>query len=81
MKRTVEGDCSSQRIDGLSSCINIEPSSSSSVNPWTFRPYSNKYYEILLKRKLLPVYEFKNALEKAVRDNQVVIVEGETGSG
>lgn len=53
----------------------------SSTNPWTLKPYSSRYYEILLKRKQLPVYEFKNALEAAVRDNQVVIVEGETGSG
>jgi pre-mRNA-splicing factor ATP-dependent RNA helicase DHX15/PRP43 len=56
-------------------------SGSSSINPWTQRSYSSKYYEILSKRKQLPVYEFKDALEKAVRDNQVVIVEGETGSG
>lgn len=56
-------------------------SSSSTINPWTHRSYSSKYYEILTKRKQLPVYEFKDALEKAVKENQVVIVEGETGSG
>ena len=54
---------------------------SSSINPWTQRSYTSKYYEILQKRKQLPVYEFKDALEKAVKENQVVIVEGETGSG
>lgn len=80
LKRKIECDDNSARFDELRSS-NIDASSSSSINPWTSRPYSSKYYEILQKRKQLPVYEFKNALEKAVRDNQVVIVEGETGSG
>jgi pre-mRNA-splicing factor ATP-dependent RNA helicase DHX15/PRP43 len=51
------------------------------INPWTMRPYSTTYYEILAKRKLLPVYDFKAELEDKVRNNQVIIVEGETGSG
>lgn len=77
MKRKNEWD---ERGDGVSS-FETDVSSSSSVNPWTSRPYSSRYYEILKKREQLPVYEFKSALQKAVRDNQVVIVEGETGSG
>ena len=56
-------------------------SSSGGINPWTGRAYSGKYYDILRKRKMLPVYEFKAELEKKVRENQVIIVEGETGSG
>jgi len=63
------------------SSLETVEASSSSINPWTNRNYSNKYYEILQKRKQLPVYEFKDALIKAVRDNRVIIVEGETGSG
>jgi pre-mRNA-splicing factor ATP-dependent RNA helicase DHX15/PRP43 len=51
------------------------------VNPWTKQMYSQKYYDILAKRKQLPVYEFKEQLEANVRDNQVIVVEGETGSG
>jgi HrpA-like RNA helicase len=35
----------------------------------------------LEKRRLLPVYQFKNDLIEAVRKNQFVVVEGETGSG
>ena len=50
-------------------------------NPWTGYDYSSRYYDILEKRKKLPVYEFKDELEQKVRDNQVIIVEGETGSG
>ena len=32
-------------------------------------------------RKKLPVFEFLDTLEQAVDSNQVIIVEGETGSG
>ena len=51
------------------------------INYWTQQPFSARYYEILTKRKALPVYEFKQDLEEKVRDNQIVIIEGETGSG
>lgn len=51
------------------------------INPWTGRPYSAKYFELLKKRKQLPVYEFKDDLIDKVKNNQVVIIEGETGSG
>lgn len=53
----------------------------SQVNPLTGHPISNRYYSILEDRKKLPVMEFLDTLEEAVEKNQVVIVEGETGSG
>ena len=52
-----------------------------STNPWTGKPYSSRYYEILAKRKQLPVYEFKDDLQEKAKNHQVIIVEGETGSG
>jgi pre-mRNA-splicing factor ATP-dependent RNA helicase DHX15/PRP43 len=52
-----------------------------SVNVWTGKTFSAKYYELLQKRKQLPVYEFKAELIEKVKNNQVIIVEGETGSG
>ena len=79
MKRKIDFDISSARSAAPEA--GSSSSGSSSINPWTQRSYSSKYYEILQKRKQLPVYEFKDALEKAVKENQVVIVEGETGSG
>ena len=51
------------------------------LNPWTGRPLSGRFYDILKKRKALPVYEFRDDLERKVMDHQVTIVEGETGSG
>lgn len=50
-------------------------------NPWTGRPYSQRYYSILKTRTKLPVYQFKDDLIKKVMENQCVVVEGETGSG
>lgn len=51
------------------------------INPWTGIPYSNRYKSILETRLKLPVYQFKDKLLKAVDENQIVVVEGETGSG
>jgi pre-mRNA-splicing factor ATP-dependent RNA helicase DHX15/PRP43 len=50
-------------------------------NPWTLRPYSDRYYEILRKRQQLPVYEFHDELIQKVKSHQCIIIEGETGSG
>jgi pre-mRNA-splicing factor ATP-dependent RNA helicase DHX15/PRP43 len=51
------------------------------TNPLTGHPLSAHYQKILEGRLKLPVYKFKDKLLKAVEDNQIVIVEGETGSG
>lgn len=51
------------------------------LNPWTGNDYSEKYYSILQTRLKLPVYQFKDAFLDAVSKTQVVVVEGETGSG
>lgn len=52
-----------------------------SVNPMTQRAFSSNYYKLLNTRKKLPVYQFLDDLLEKVRDNQSVVVEGETGSG
>lgn len=54
---------------------------SSAINPWTGEGFSPKYYKILEGRLKLPVYQFKEKLLDAVANNQIVVVEGETGSG
>lgn len=51
------------------------------INPWTGKMYSARYYSILEKRKQLPVYQFKDELIDTVQNNQFVVIEGETGSG
>ena len=51
------------------------------VNPLNGRRYSDKYYQIRTKRMALPVFGFLEQLDGHLRANQVVVVEGETGSG
>jgi pre-mRNA-splicing factor ATP-dependent RNA helicase DHX15/PRP43 len=54
---------------------------SASINPWTGRPYSARYHSLLQKRLTLPVHQFLDDLRDKVENNQVVVIEGETGSG
>jgi len=67
--------------DGYSEQVRVGSEEDSAINNWTGQKYSSKYYEILAKRKALPVYEFKEDLLNKVKNNQIVIIEGETGSG
>ncbi len=64
----LEGGCASSKNGG-------------GTNPWTGLPLSNRYYDILEKRKALPVYGFKEKFEDLIMKHQVLVVEGETGSG
>ena len=60
---------------------NDEGAKVSETNPWTGDAYSSKYHKILEGRLKLPVYQFKQKLLDAVASSQIVVVEGETGSG
>jgi pre-mRNA-splicing factor ATP-dependent RNA helicase DHX15/PRP43 len=51
------------------------------VNPFNGRPYSARYYQILEKRVALPVYEFKDRFTEVVKQSQITVLVGETGSG
>ena len=51
------------------------------INSWTGRPYSQRYLEILEKRKSLPVWHQKEEFLQVLKSNQTLILVGETGSG
>lgn len=51
------------------------------LNPLNNNPLSQRYFELLKVRSKLPVFEYLDAIESAVDRNQIVIIEGETGSG
>jgi len=51
------------------------------INRWNARPYSQRYFEILEKRKTLPVWHQKEEFLQVLKDNQTLILVGETGSG
>jgi hypothetical protein len=59
----------------------MSAASASGINPLNGRPFSQRYYDILAKRKTLPVYEFRDQFAQMVTDNQVLVLVGETGSG
>ncbi|CAF2472656.1 unnamed protein product [Rotaria sp. Silwood2] len=51
------------------------------VNRFTLQNYSQQYFELLKKRRQLPVWEYKEAFIAALEKNQVTVLVGETGSG
>lgn len=44
-------------------------------------PYSENYYTLLGQRRKLPAWEAKEHLIDLLKDHQVVVLQGETGSG
>ena len=61
--------------DDLSMAESIE------LNPFDGLPYSSLYYELLERRKNLPVWRAKDDFVLAVEDSPVVLVTGRPGSG
>jgi pre-mRNA-splicing factor ATP-dependent RNA helicase DHX15/PRP43 len=50
-------------------------------NPFSAKPFSDKYKQILKKRKELPVHAQRDDFLKLIQENQIVVLVGETGSG
>lgn len=44
-------------------------------------PFTPRYYELLTKRKMLPVWEYKEKFCDVLNKNQIMVLVGETGSG
>jgi len=70
-----------RKVDLSSFGVNSDPPKNENINPWTGKPYSARYFEILEKRKRLPVWEQQEDFYNAIEANQTVILVGETGSG
>lgn len=51
------------------------------MNPLTGRTYSEKYFSIKAKREALPVWRYLDEIGNQLKKSQVIIIEGETGSG
>ncbi|CAF1213478.1 unnamed protein product [Rotaria sp. Silwood1] len=51
------------------------------VNRFTLQNYSQQYFELLKKRRQLPIWEYKEAFTATLEKNQVTVLVGETGSG
>jgi pre-mRNA-splicing factor ATP-dependent RNA helicase DHX15/PRP43 len=46
-----------------------------------YRSFNCRYNELLRKRMTLPVWEYKEKFMQLLRDNQTIVLVGETGSG
>eukprot|EP00879_Flechtneria_rotunda_P028515 GHRR01030640.1.p1 GENE.GHRR01030640.1~~GHRR01030640.1.p1 ORF type:complete len:256 (+),score=70.38 GHRR01030640.1:83-850(+) len=51
------------------------------ISPYTGKPYSQRYYDILKKRTSLPVWQAKDDFVNMINSHQTTILVGETGSG
>lgn len=51
------------------------------INKWNGKAYSQRYFEILEKRRDLPVWLQKDEFLNTLKSNQTLILVGETGSG
>eukprot|EP00484_Ammonia_sp_Unknown_P027540 CAMPEP_0197033816 /NCGR_PEP_ID=MMETSP1384-20130603/12114_1 /TAXON_ID=29189 /ORGANISM="Ammonia sp." /LENGTH=753 /DNA_ID=CAMNT_0042463675 /DNA_START=27 /DNA_END=2288 /DNA_ORIENTATION=- len=54
---------------------------SSNINPLTNRVYSDHYFELLRKRKKLPIWEQRKEFIELFESHRVLVLVGETGSG
>lgn len=77
-KRKLEVDDSpaAKKVD-----LGPEDDPTGGINPYTGNPYSHTYYEILKKRKGLPVWQAKDEFVSQINSHQTTILVGETGSG
>ncbi|XP_024189623.1 probable pre-mRNA-splicing factor ATP-dependent RNA helicase DEAH2 isoform X2 [Rosa chinensis] len=69
------------KSNGGGGAMNHNNPMSSLINRWTGKPYSQRYYEILEKRKTLPVWHQKEEFFQVLKKSQSLILVGETGSG
>ena len=53
----------------------------SKLNPLTSKPFSERFFTLLGQRKKLPAWEAKEHLLQLLKTHQIVILQGETGSG
>ncbi|KAL3700626.1 hypothetical protein R1sor_018648 [Riccia sorocarpa] len=68
-------------VEDTSAAGKTKPNGVPLMNPYTNRPYSQRYFEILEKRKTLPVWQQKQDFLDILAKNQTMILVGETGSG
>lgn len=68
------------KSDGSGAIMN-HSTGNNTINSWNGRPYSQRYYEILEKRKTLPVWQQKDEFLQVLKANQSLVLVGETGSG
>ena len=84
MDRSNYTNYSSEEDDYLNSSREITPAAklkNNTIYAWGKPPKHCTNYKMLSKRKLLPIWQYKDQIVKMIRDSQVIIFDGETGLG
>jgi pre-mRNA-splicing factor ATP-dependent RNA helicase DHX15/PRP43 len=64
---------------GATTSTQAEVAEDHQLNHYTGRPHSQKYKDILAKRRNLPVHKQRDEFLKIIHENQMMILVGETG--
>ena len=78
MNRKKKIQKSSQNAEHVNTLKKLELSKK---NPLNDVLYSQKYFEILEQRKKLPAFQTKDIFLNLLEKNDIIIIQGETGSG
>ena len=89
MKRRIEIDSAKPAKNARTSSSTITGqarveallSTSVTINPLTGQTLTPRYHEILEQRRKLPVYSFLSTVTDTLDTHQILVLEGETGSG
>jgi pre-mRNA-splicing factor ATP-dependent RNA helicase DHX15/PRP43 len=68
-------------IPGQTTAEQAEALENSRSNYFTSKPFSQKYKDILVKRRMLPVHKQRAEFLDLLHNNQFIVLVGETGSG
>eukprot|EP00051_Salpingoeca_urceolata_P028381 m.5726 g.5726 ORF g.5726 m.5726 type:complete len:708 (-) comp2447_c0_seq2:496-2619(-) len=79
--RVQEGETADPAAAAIAAARERAAQAKSRTNPWTARPYSDRYFKILEGRKKLPVWDFRDRFFEQFGECSNMVLEGETGSG
>jgi len=68
-------------IAGQTTAAQAEKIEDGDINPFTGKRFTQKYKDILQKRRSLPVHVHRDEFLNLIHNNQMILLVGETGSG
>ena len=66
---------------GKTTAAQAEAVENGRINHFTNKPFSQRYKDILEKRRKLPVHKQRHEFLELIHNNQILVLVGETGSG
>ena len=68
-------------VAGQTTAAQAEKIEDGDINPFTGKYFTQKYKDILQKRRTLPVHAHRDEFLNLIHNNQMILLVGETGSG